>query len=301
MANPNFVETLAIASVATDSSLCVGLDPDPSKFPKHYDGSPGGIAAFCKDTVDAAEGLAFCFKPQIAYFAANRAEAALEELIGYIHTEQPGIPVILDAKRGDIGATAEQYAREAFERYQADAVTLSPYLGPDSVEPYLRYDGKGLILLDWTSNPGSAVLQGRYTLLSVAEMKAIEEQLGEELSGQQLPIHDWLAYDIAHNWGIPSERLGLVVGATHPGGAKHIRRLAGSGPSLLIPGIGAQGGSEADAMAAWNGPGSVVVSASRSILYPKLNPGEDYLEGKRRAVLTARDALNAVHPNPATA
>ncbi len=296
-----FSQMLAAASIATNSSLCVGLDPDPSKFSKHYDGSPDGITAFCKDTIDAAEGLAFCFKPQIAYFAANRAESALEAVIEYIHSEQPGIPVILDAKRGDIGTTAEQYAREAFERYGADAVTLSPFLGPDSVEPYLRYDDKGLILLDWTSNPGSAVLQGRYTLLSVAEMKAIEEQLGEELSGQQLLIHDWLAYDIAHNWGIPPDRLGLVVGATHPGGAQHIRRLAGPNPSLLIPGIGAQGGSEADAMAAWNGPGSVVVSASRSILYPELNPGEDYLEGKRRAARTARDTLNAARPNLTTA
>ena len=125
-----------------DSLLCVGLDPEPAKFPGAWKGDAARIFDFCSSIVDATHDLVIAFKPQIAYFAANRAEAALERLVAHIHRVAPGVPVILDAKRGDMGSTAEQYAREAFERYQADAVTLSPFQGLDSIEPYMRYDGK---------------------------------------------------------------------------------------------------------------------------------------------------------------
>jgi orotidine-5'-phosphate decarboxylase len=114
-------------------------------------GDAARIFDFCAAIVDATKDLVCAFKPQIAYFAAHRAEDQLERLMAHIRRVAPGVPVILDAKRGDIGATAEQYAREAFVRYQADAVTLSPFMGFDSIEPYLRYDGKGLILLCRTS------------------------------------------------------------------------------------------------------------------------------------------------------
>lgn len=287
-----FAEARRAIAIKNHSNLCVGLDPDPARFPGPWQGDPRYILDFCAAIVGATRDLVLAFKPQFAYFARHRAENQLESLIAYIHNEWPGIPVILDAKRGDIGSTAEQYACEAFERYRADAVTLSPFMGPDTIEPFLHYDGKGLVLLTWTSNPGSAALQARETVLSVDEMKAIEQQLGEELTGQRLPIHDWLAFDISHNWGIPPERLSLVVGATNPGGAKRIRQLVGPDVSLLIPGIGAQGGSEADAMAAWTSPGSVMVSASRSTTYPKLNPGEKYFDGVRRVAMSTRDKLN---------
>ena len=154
-----FTEMLAGAERANDSMLCVGLDPDPARFPENLRGDPARIFDFCSAIVDATRDLVIAYKPQIAHFAANRAEEQLERLIAYIHRTAPAVPVILDAKRGDMSSTAEQYARELFDRYDADAVTLSPYLGFDSIEPYLRHPGKGVILLCRTSNPGGADLQ----------------------------------------------------------------------------------------------------------------------------------------------
>src|SRR5213080_904746 len=149
-----FTEMLAGAETANQSMLCVGLDPEPARFPPRWRDDPRRIFDFCAAIVDATKDLVIAFKPQIAYFAAQRAEDQLERLMAHIKRVAPEVPVILDAKRGDIGPTAEQYAREAFERYQADAVTLSPYMGFDSIEPWLRYPDKGLILLCRTSNAG---------------------------------------------------------------------------------------------------------------------------------------------------
>ena len=136
-----FTDQLAAAETKNDSLLCVGLDPEPSKFPGAWKGDAGRIYDFCARIVDATKDLVVAFKPQIAYFAAARAEDQLERLMAHVKRVAPQVPVILDAKRGDIGSTAEQYAREAFERYQADAVTLSPFMGFDSIEPSPRYDG----------------------------------------------------------------------------------------------------------------------------------------------------------------
>ena len=125
----NFIQQLHAAERLNDSLLCVGLDPEPAKFPGAWKGDAGRIYEFCAAIVDATKDLVIAFKPQIAYFAAHRAEAQLEQLMAHIKRVAPQVPVILDAKRGDIGSTAEQYAKEAFERYQADAVTLSPFMG----------------------------------------------------------------------------------------------------------------------------------------------------------------------------
>ena len=153
-----FVAKLAAAERRNATLLCVGLDPEPSRFPGAWQNDPSRIFDFCATIVDATRDLVLAYKPQIAYFAAQRAEDQLERLIAHIHRAAPDVPVILDAKRGDIGATAEQYAREAFERYQADAVTLSPFMGYDSLEPWVKYDGKGLFLLCRTSNPGGSAV-----------------------------------------------------------------------------------------------------------------------------------------------
>ena len=155
----SFRAQLAHAERVNRSLLCVGLDPDPSRFPGAMKNDPAQIFDFCSAIVDATRDLVIAYKPQIAYFAAHGAEAQLERLIAYIHDSAPDVPVILDAKRGDMGSTAEQYAKEVFDRYRADAVTLSPLLGFDSIEPYLRHAGKGVILLCRTSNPGGADLQ----------------------------------------------------------------------------------------------------------------------------------------------
>lgn len=155
----NFINKLSAAWRSNDSMLCVGLDPDPARFPSQLEQQADPIFAFCKAIIDATADLACAFKPQIAYFHALRAEAQLEAICDYLRKNYPHIPLILDAKRGDIGATAHQYAREAYDRYGADAVTLSPYMGFDSVEPYLEWSDRGQIILCRTSNAGGSDLQ----------------------------------------------------------------------------------------------------------------------------------------------
>ena len=277
-----FTEQLAHAEALNDSLLCVGLDPDPAKFPGAWRSDAGRIFDFCAAIVDATKDRVLAFKPQIAYFAAHRAEDQLERLMAHIRNVAPGVPVILDAKRGDIGSTAEQYAREVFERYRADAVTLSPFMGFDSIEPYLAYEGKGVILLCRTSNPG-----------------------GADLQSQKLQSGDTLFEHIARLAGGAWNRggqLGLVVGATFPAEIERVRELAPTVP-LLIPGIGAQGGdARATVRAGWRGVGGVgdlgvgrttapiIVSSSRAVLYA--SGGADFAEAAQRAATAARDDLN---------
>ncbi|MEF7615164.1 orotidine-5'-phosphate decarboxylase [Aquincola sp. MAHUQ-54] len=270
----NFVAALRQAADAHDSMLCVGLDPDPSRFPGAWAGDAGRIFDFCAAIVDATHDLVCAFKPQIAYFHAHRAEEQLERLVAHIRRVAPGVPVILDAKRGDIGATAEQYAREAFERYQAHAVTLSPFMGFDSIEPYLRYEGRGAILLCRTSNSGGSDLQ--------AQRLASGEMLYEHIA--RLAAGPWNA----------NGQIGLVVGATFPAEVARVRELAPTLP-LLIPGVGAQGGdAQATVRAGWQTDGPIIVSSSRAVLYA--SRGEDFAAAARTAALATRDALNAARP-----
>src|SRR5258708_25507903 len=191
----SFIESLNAAWSRTQSLLCVGLDPEPSRFPGAFNGRADSIFDFCREIVDATGPFACAFKPQIAYFSAHRAEDQLERLIAYIHAEHPGLAVIVGAKRGDIGSTAEQYAIEAFERYQADAVTVNPYMGFDSVQPYLEHDGKGVIVLCRTSNAGGSDLQF--------------------LTVDGTPLYQVVAKLAAEKWNATGQ-LGLVVGATFP-------------------------------------------------------------------------------------
>jgi orotidine-5'-phosphate decarboxylase len=275
----NFLQQIAAAERLNQSMLCVGLDPEPAKFPAPWTGDAGRIFDFCAAIVDATRDLAIAFKPQIAYFAAHRAEDQLERLMAHIRRNAPGVPVILDAKRGDIGATAEQYAREAFERYQADAVTLSPFMGFDSIEPYLRWPGKGAILLCRTSNPGGSDLQNR-VLADVDGQPRLYEHLA------RLAQSEW-------NRG---GQLGLVVGATFPGELARVRELAPTLP-LLIPGVGAQGGdAAATVQAAWRGGAGgttapILVNSSRAVLYA--GSGPDFAQQARRVARETRDLLNA--------
>jgi len=270
----NFTDQLAAAAAQNHSMLCVGLDPEPAKFPGAWRDDPAHIFDFCRSIVDATKDLVIAFKPQIAYFGAQRAEDQLERLIDHIHRAAPGVPVILDAKRGDIGATAEQYAREAFVRYRADAVTLSPFMGLDSIEPYMRHGGKGLILLCRTSNPGGSDLQAQ----------RLE-------SGQFLYEH--IARLAAGEWNRGGQ-IGLVVGATYPAEVARVRALAPTLP-LLIPGIGAQGGdAEATVRAGWRPGGPVIVSSSRAVLYA--SSGADFAEAARRVATATRQQLQQARP-----
>ncbi len=266
----NFVDALRAVSARHDSMLCVGLDPEPARFPLAWRGDAARIFDFCAAIVDATRDLVCAFKPQIAYFAAHRAEDQLERLIAHIHATAPQVPVILDAKRGDIGATAEQYAREAFERYRADAVTLSPFMGMDSLEPFLRHRDKGAILLCRTSNPGGDDLQAQ----------ALE-------GGER--VYERVARLAAGPWNTNGQ-LGLVVGATYPAEIARVRELAPTLP-LLIPGIGAQGGDvDATVRAGWRRDAPIVVNSSRAVLYAGEN--DDFADAARRTAQTTRDALN---------
>jgi orotidine-5'-phosphate decarboxylase len=274
-----FAARLARAQVERDSMLCIGLDPEPARFPAPWTGDARCIADFCRAIVDATADTACAFKPQIAHFAAHRAEDQLEDVIAHIRAAAPSAVVILDAKRGDIGSTAERYAREAFERYRADAVTLSPYMGFDSLEPYLAHADAGLILLCRTSNPGGADLQDQ-VLAATGDWP--EERVFERVARlAQGP------------WNRPG-RLGLVVGATVPREVARVRELAPEMP-LLIPGIGAQGGDAAAAVrAGWRArgreaAGRITINSSRAVLYA--SAADDFAAAARAVALRTRDEL----------
>jgi orotidine-5'-phosphate decarboxylase len=251
--------------------LCVGLDPEPDRFPGAWRGDAGRIFDFCAAIVEATHAQVCAFKPQIAYFAAHRAEDQLERLMAHIRRVAPGVPVILDAKRGDIGSTAAQYAREAFVRYGADAVTLSPFMGFDSIEPYMAYDGRGLILLCRTSNPGGSDLQA------------------QRLQDGSL-LYEHIARLAAGPWN-RNGQLGLVVGATFPAEVARVRELAPTLP-LLIPGVGAQGGdAEATVRAGRRGgSGPIVVNSSRAVLYA--SGGDDFAAAACQVAQATRQLLN---------
>ena len=271
----SFTQQLQSAWASQGSMLCIGLDPDPKRLPPSLQGKPEGIFEFCREIADATADLACSFKPQFAYFASQGAEAQLEKLIAHLKNKYPKIPVILDSKRGDIGSTAEHYAMEAFERYGADAVTVSPYMGFDSVEPYLRHAGKGVIILCRTSNPGGSDLQ----FLNVTP------------SGEPLYLH--VAKLAAQQWN-GSGQISLVVGATFPEEIAKVRAVVGEMP-LLIPGIGAQGGdidATVKAGSIANKPGTgMMINSSRAILYA--SSGSDFAEAARKVAQSTRNALRS--------
>ena len=266
----SFSRLLAQAWQRNDSLVCVGLDPEPAKFPAALRDDPDAIFEFCRAIVDATADLVCAFKPQIAHFAAHGAEDALRSLIAHIHEAHPGVPVILDAKRGDIGSTAQHYASEAFDRYGADAVTVNPYLGRDSVQPFLDRTDKGVIVLCRTSNPGARDLQDL------------------DVGGHRLYQH--VAETVAREWNA-NGNCALVVGATYPEELADVRHRVGNLP-LLVPGIGAQGG-DVEAVVrngrTANGAG-LVISSSRAILYA--GAGGQFAEAARAAATALRDEIN---------
>jgi orotidine-5'-phosphate decarboxylase len=272
-----FIEQLNHAWHTRDSLLMVGLDPDPRRFPAELAGRPDAITEFCRRIIDATAPYACGFKPQIAHFAALGAEDQLLDLCRHLREQHPELPIVLDAKRGDIGSTAAQYAREAYERYRADAVTVSPYLGRDSVQPYLDYGDRGVIVLCRTSNPGGADLQ---------EMRMA--------NGSPLYLH--VADLVARTWNTTGQ-CALVVGATFPAEIAQVRRRIGDMP-LLIPGIGAQGGDvpatvRAGRTAAGTG---MMINSSRAILYASQD--DDWVQAAARVARATRDAIRQALAEP---
>jgi orotidine-5'-phosphate decarboxylase len=260
-----FHDQLERSWATNNSLLCVGLDPDPARFPNALDLGHDAVFRFCKEIVDATADVVCAFKPQIAYFASQREERALEQLCSYIRERYPDVTLILDAKRGDIGSTAEHYAREAFGRYGAHAVTVNPYLGRDSVEPYFEHGG-GVIALCRTSNPGGDELQSL------------------ECDGE--PLYVRVARLVADHWSRHGD-CALVVGATYPDELRRVRAVAPDIP-ILVPGIGAQGGdprAAVEAGARADGRG-LMISSSRAIIYA--SNSDDFAEAARHAATEAR-------------
>jgi orotidine-5'-phosphate decarboxylase len=253
-----FLRQLDASWNASGSMLCVGLDPDPTRMPLPLDGTPNATEEFCRAIIDATADLVCAFKPQIAYFASQGAEQALERICQYVRETYPNVTLILDAKRGDIGSTAEHYAEEAFGRYGAHAVTVNPYLGTDSVAPYFEYGG-GVIALCRTSNPGGDDIQS--------------------LVADGSPIYAHVARLVADDWSTRGD-CGLVVGATYPTELADVRSIAPNIP-FLVPGVGAQGGDAATVVehgASASGRG-LIVNSSRAVLYA--SRGADFAEAAR--------------------
>ena len=264
-----FHDRLAKAWAASGSMLCVGLDPDPARFPAPLDGAPDAIARFCTAIVDATADLVCAFKPQIAHFASQRAEAQLEAVCAHIRDRHPEVVLVLDAKRGDIGSTAEHYASEAFARYGADAVTVNPYLGTDAATPFLERGG--VLALCRTSNPGSGELQ--------------------DLDVGGAPLYERVAAMVAERWSQVGD-CGLVVGATCPEQLAGVRRIATDLP-ILVPGVGVQGGDLAASVRLGStGPGTgLIASSSRDILYASSD--DDFADAARAVARRTRDAIRA--------
>jgi len=270
----NFTSTLN-AQVLAHGPLCLGIDPSETEL-HNWDlpDSASGAREFALRCIEAAEGRLGIIKPQVAFFErfGSSGFLALEEVLQA--ARDLGLVVIGDAKRGDIGSTAQQYAREAFERYGAHAVTLSPFMGRDSVEPYLEYTDKGVFLLCRTSNPGGSDLQN---------------QRLADVPGQP-KLFEHLAHLAQTEWNTNGQ-VGLVVGATFPAEIARVRELAPTVP-LLIPGVGAQGGdADATVKAGATANGMAVINSSRAILYA--SSGADFAQAARAAALATRDLLNA--------
>lgn len=253
----------------SDSALCVGLDPVRARLPAHLAEAPNALFDFCREIVDATAELVCAFKPNIAFFAAEGAEAELERLVRHIHAAHPDIPLIVDAKRGDVGSTAEMYARELFDRYGFDAATVNPWLGWDSIAPFAAHTERGVIVLCHTSNPDSAWLQ---------------EQPRDD------PAYLRIAREMQRR---DADNLALVVGATFPAQLAEVRRMAPTLP-FLVPGVGAQGGGADELRQIFtsgvdaNGQG-LIVNASRSIIYA--GSGADFAAAARQAAQGLRDEM----------
>ena len=267
----NFIEKIAFAAKRNNSLVCVGLDPDAAKLPECIKNRPDAILEFNKRIVDATKDFVCAYKPQAAYYAGQDCDDILKESIAYIKAAAPEVPVILDVKRGDIGSTAEWYAKEAFDRYNADAVTVNPYMGYDAVKPFLDYADKGVIILCRTSNKFSGDLQN--------------------LVADGLPLYKHVAKLVQDKWNA-NNNAALVVGATYPEELKELREMCPSLP-FLVPGVGAQGGDVEKVVKfgcdkSWGG---IIVNSSRGIIYA--SKGEDYAEAAGKAAMELRDTINS--------
>ena len=268
----SFTEKWNQATSRNNSLVCVGLDTDPAQLPASVRAKADPVLYFNQQIIDATCDLVCCYKPNFAFYNALGADgfATLKRTLDYIPAD---IPVLIDAKVGDMGNTAEQYARAFYEVLGCDALTVTPYLGHDCVAPFTAFKDRTTFLVCLTSNPGTDDFQ--------------KEHLGDR------PLYEQVVAK-AHAWNA-ANNIGLVVGATQPAGLARIRALAPDMP-LLIPGIGAQSGDIAAAVKSGcdaRGAG-ILINSSRGILYA--SQGSDFAGAARQATLTLRDAINAHRP-----
>jgi orotidine-5'-phosphate decarboxylase len=276
-----FKEKLLAAAATNNSWLCVGLDPDPLKIPGEFGTGASAVAKFCLEIIEATCDLVCAYKPNAAFFEAL-GPAGWETLIECVEAVPKYIPVILDCKRGDIGNTAQMYAKSAFEIVGADAVTLSPYLGKDSIEPFLKYSDKGSFILCLTSNPSSADLQKKIILNNgpLSDMNP---------NPQSSTLYMYIA-KLASEWN-RDNNVGLVVGATSPSELETVRKIVGDEIPILIPGVGSQGGDlEKSVICGTNSSGKLaIINISRAIIYP--DKGINFKDGVRQSAESYRDRI----------
>ncbi|HAU68606.1 MAG: orotidine-5'-phosphate decarboxylase [Arenicella sp.] len=266
----NFIGSLKNLWTSHNSLLCVGLDPNLSLLPPHLSERDDAVFEFCTAIIDATHDLVCAYKPQIAYFADTAKEEQLRAVIEYVKNKYPHIPIILDAKRGDIGSTASMYAHEAFDRFKADAVTINPYMGQDSAQPFLDRADKGVVVLCRTSNAGGAEFQ--------------------DLLVGGAPLYERVARNVFEHWN-KNDNCALVVGATNPKQMERVRSLVGDMP-FLVPGVGAQGGDVAALLKAGltEAKSGLVINSSRGIIFSSVE--EDYAQKAREAAIALRDEIN---------
>lgn len=263
----SFRQRLRDASERSNSLLCVGLDPDPAEL------NGRDIADFCIAIIDATIDLVCAYKPNLAFYEAHGSAgyAALERIVDHVNGR---VPVLGDAKRNDIGNSARFYAKGLFETMGFDAVTVNPFLGRDSLQPFFDYEDKGVFILCRTSNPGGADLQG----------------LNTAYDGVPMPLYEAVAR-LSNSWD-ENGNIGIVTGATYPSEAQRIREICPTMP-FLVPGVGTQGGELESALSATldaDGAG-VLVNSSRGILYA--SHGSDYADAARAAADNLRTRIEA--------
>ena len=272
----NFVEKLAAASRQQNSLLCVGLDPEYERFPASLQKLPKeqAVIRFCQAIIEATATYVCAFKPNIAFFEAL-GPGGMQVFQAILSAIPAHIPVIVDAKRGDLGNTARHYATAVFDIYRCDAVTVNPYLGYDSVAPFLAYPDKGVILLCRTSNPSA---------------RDFQDLLIQGEDGRTRPFYEIIAQRI-QSWNAAGN-CGLVVGATYPQELQTIRAICPDMP-ILIPGVGSQGGDlEASVQAGVDSHGErAILAVSRSILYA--SNGDNYTDAASEEARNLRDRMNA--------
>ncbi len=279
----NFIQKLEKINKKNNSLVCIGLDSDIKKLPEFVVRKKHPQFSFNKWIIDKTFDLVCAYKPNSAYYEARGRYGIMELKLtcDYLHKAHPEIPIILDAKRGDIGSTNNGYVEFAFDYLGVDAITLSPYLGNEALQPFLDRKDKGCIILCRTSNPGAGEFQ---------DLLVSRSQSAEALAKEDRKLYHAIAEQVVNKWNTNGNCL-MVVGATFPEELAEVRQLAGD-MTFLVPGIGAQGGEvEKTVKAGLNSKGAgMIINSSRGIIFK--SHSKDFAEKAREEAMKLRDEIN---------